>query len=141
MNITKEIIKFNFEFDLDLFKHTRKREYVEARAVFYYYLHTYCRMRLTDIVNEVAKETGWKPNHATILHAIKNYPVYVRFNKDLETRFLGYLDSVGGRNNRVAFIQNALLKLNEDKIDAVYDIVQTAYEEVRAKQVEVIKEI
>jgi hypothetical protein len=139
MNLQKSINDFNFEFNLDIFKHTRKREYVEARAVFYYYLHKYCRMRLTDIVKEVEHATGWKPNHATILHAIKNYPIYTRFNKDLETKFLGYLDSVGGYNNRVAFIQNALLKLDEDNVNAVYDIVQTAYEEARALELEVIK--
>jgi hypothetical protein len=139
MNLKKTINDFSFEFNLKLFKHTRKREYVEARAVFYYYLYTYCRMRLTDIVNEVERSTGYRPNHATVLHAIKNYPVYIRFNKDLESRFLKYLDSVGGQNNRVAFIQSALPKLNNSDVDAVYDIVQTAYEEVRAEEIEVIK--
>lgn len=139
MNLKKTINEFSFEFNLNLFKHTRKREYVEARAVFYYYLYTYWRMRLTDIVNEVERATGYKPNHATVLHAIKNYPVYIRFNKDLESRFLNYLDSVGGQNNRVAFIQSAIPKLNNSDVDAVYDIVQTAYQEVRAEEVEVIK--
>lgn len=139
MNLKKTIKEFSFEFNLNLFKHTRKREYVEARAVFYYYLHTYCRMRLTDIVNGVENATGYRPNHATVLHAIKNYPIYTRFNKNLETKFLGYLDSVGGQNNRVAFIQSALPKLNNSDVDVVYDIVQTAYKEVRAEEVEVIK--
>lgn len=135
MDLKRDIKNFNFEFDLDIFKNTRKREYVEARAVFYYYLNTYKRMRLTDIVNAVEKNTGWKPNHATILHSIKNYPIYSKYNKDLETKFLSYLDSEGGKNNRIAFIQNALLKIEQEKIDEVYDIVQTAYEEVRAVEV------
>ncbi len=54
------------EFNLQLIRKTRRREYVEARAMYYMLLREKGRMTLSDISKTLDKD------HATVLHALKS---------------------------------------------------------------------
>ena len=54
------------EFDLQLKRKTRRRVYVEARAIYYMLLREKGRMSFANISETLDK------NHATVLHAVKN---------------------------------------------------------------------
>ena len=63
--------QFELEFGFSFLQETRKREYVEARACFIYYLYAFKKLGLVEITKLIEKEEGWKPNHATIHHSLK----------------------------------------------------------------------
>ena len=68
---------------LNIFKNTRRREYVEIRAVFFHILRHKHRLTLRGI-QDIFEQNGKKINHATIVHSLKEYDVYCRANKDLD---------------------------------------------------------
>jgi hypothetical protein len=68
---------------IDIFKNTRKREYVEYRALVCFLLKQKLGMRWTYIANYFKTE-GKDMHHATIIHLVKNYPMYKRYNENLE---------------------------------------------------------
>ena len=68
---------------VDIFKNTRKRKYVELRALVCYTL----REDLKFTLHEIAKyfnSQGKRMDHATVIHMLKMYPIYKEHNKDLE---------------------------------------------------------
>ena len=68
---------------LDVFKETRVREYVETRALLSTMLHDDLGMGWSRIA-KFYQDNGKKMNHATVMHAVKNYPTYKQYNKKLE---------------------------------------------------------
>ena len=68
---------------LDVFKETKVREYVEARALLNTMLHYDLKMGWTRIA-EFYQDNGKKMDHATVMHSVKKYPIYKKYNKKLE---------------------------------------------------------
>ena len=71
---------------------TRKRPVVEVRALLIYILrevegYTYHAIR------DYFRSKGKPFDHATALHAYKNYPMYAKYNKNLEEWFNMLIDS------------------------------------------------
>jgi len=66
--MNKEMIKEIVDnyFELDLKRNTRKRNYVEARAVFYKLCREFTKLSLEQIGQQVNKD------HASVLHGIKS---------------------------------------------------------------------
>lgn len=75
----KELVKQEYGYDVD--SKTRKREVVEARAMFYTILKNFTNLTLTGIARTVNK------NHATVLHGLKNFKEWRKQNKYLEFAF------------------------------------------------------
>ena len=75
----KELVKQEYGYDVD--SPTRKREVVEARAMFYYILKNFSNLTLAAIARTVDK------NHATVLHGLKNFDLWKKQNKYLEFAF------------------------------------------------------
>lgn len=75
----KELVKQEYGYDVD--SPTRKREVVEARAMFYSVLKNFTNLTLTGIARTVGK------NHATVLHGLKNFDLWKKQNKYLEFAF------------------------------------------------------
>ena len=75
----KELVKQEYGYDVD--SPTRKREVVEARAMFYSVLKNFTNLTLTGIARTVDK------NHATVLHGLKNFDLWKKQNKYLEFAF------------------------------------------------------
>jgi len=74
--LIKEIIEQHFE--LDITRHTRKREYVEARGIYFYLTRQYTRMSLSSI----GKTTG--RDHSTVLYFVRKVPDWIQYDSQLK---------------------------------------------------------
>ena len=84
MKVERLIQEIKKESGIDFFKNTNKRQYVEVRALFSYFLRNYFGYKLQEIV-EIYKKNGFSTHHATILYANKNYKeVYLPFSRTLK---------------------------------------------------------
>ena len=68
---------------LDIYKNTRKREYVEARALVCYLFRDKLNMRWTYI-SRFFEPKGKSMTHATAMHLVKNFDIYKKDNKKIE---------------------------------------------------------
>ncbi len=66
------------EFDLQLTRKTRKRVYIEARAMYYMLLRKKSRMTMDAISDTLGK------NHATVLHGIKSLKNWMKYDTNLK---------------------------------------------------------
>lgn len=67
------------EFNLQLKRKTRRREYIEARAMYYMLLREKGRMTVSSISKTLDK------NHATILHALKNLHNWMTYDTNIKS--------------------------------------------------------
>jgi hypothetical protein len=75
----KIIELINQELAVDITQECRKREIIEARALYFYIIKKlYPKMSLQRIANPLNK------NHATVIHSLKNYTYYEKYNPKLE---------------------------------------------------------
>lgn len=72
-NTIKDLIKK--ELNIDVTEQSRKREIIEARALYFYLVKKlYSKRSLQSIASD------FEMNHATVVHALKNYPMYEEYN-------------------------------------------------------------
>lgn len=81
---THKLIKkrINNFFDIDINEPTRIEKYVEARMIYYWLCYYFTNMNLSKIAKTVNK------NHATVLHGIKNFPIFMETDKEFKEKFL-----------------------------------------------------
>lgn len=104
---------------IDIFQKSRKREVIETRSLFFYILNKHFFMGWTQISKFFA-ENGSTINHATIIHSVKNYPVYRKNNNrliELEKMFIIENDSFGDE-------RNAMIKLLHDNEMLKFEIIK-----------------
>lgn len=83
MNRAKKIAKkINKLSGIDVFKNTRKANYVEARSLLGFILKNYEKMTLYQI-RDFYIENGKNMNHATVIHSIKNFQVFKNYEPQL----------------------------------------------------------
>jgi hypothetical protein len=72
--------------NIDVFENSRRKEVVELRSLLVYILRN-----VEDMTYETIKEffnlNGKEYDHATALHAYKNYEMYCKYNKNLDKYF------------------------------------------------------
>ena len=124
--VKREIQKIS---GIDPFIRTRKREVVESRALYIHLLYKYHKKRPYHI----AKVIGL--NHATILHSLKNFDIYVRFNPKLkewlEKALRSQEDIIPIRKE---YIKDKLDYLKSKDILELSSIVRDMYEEALIEQ-------
>ena len=79
LKISERIVEMT---GIDIFKNTRKAEYVELRALACYIFREKMNMRWTNIANFFTS-MGKKTDHASVIHLVKMYPTYVKYNLSL----------------------------------------------------------
>ena len=63
------------ELKVDISEQSRKREIIEARALYFYLVRKiYTKRSLQSIAAD------FDMNHATVVHALKNFPIYENYN-------------------------------------------------------------
>lgn len=83
MNRAKKIAKkINKLSGINVFKNTRKANYVEARSLLGFILKNYEKMTLYQI-RDFYIENGKNMNHATVIHSIKNFQVFKNYEPQL----------------------------------------------------------
>jgi hypothetical protein len=105
---------------IDIFNKSRKREVIETRSLFFYILNKHFFMGWTQISKFFA-ENGSTINHATIIHSVKNYPVYRKNNErliELEKMFIIENDSFGDEKTAMMNLshENEMLKFEITKL-------------------------
>ena len=121
---------------LDFLKQTRKREYVEARAAFYYYLRTYEFLTYSKIQRVVEYLAGWRPNHVTVMHGINNYDMYSLYNPKLDVAMNAVLFINESPMNKPLYIKSVIEECSDSVIDEVHLMVARNYQEEREKKLE-----
>lgn len=122
--------KFEDELGVKIFERTRKREVVEARAVFYYYLHKFKKLGLVEITRLVEQHTGYKPNHATIHHAKEKYDIYAKYNLRLDDALRNVVGHFNSTNDKQRYIKSKIDRLPNNIIDDIYKTVEIEYTKV-----------
>ena len=69
------------ELNIDVFAKTRKKSFVEARAMCYYFLRDNMNMPYQEIADVFEK------NHASVLHAVNSFPYMMMANNQLATAY------------------------------------------------------
>jgi hypothetical protein len=126
----KTLVEQEYGYSVD--DKTRKRQVVEARAMFYYILKNFSNLTLAAIARTVNK------NHATVLHGLRNFEVWREQNKYLEFAFKNIvykLDALDEIENYVDVMElrRELLKAKmdllalqnkKDKVGALYELLK-----------------
>jgi len=131
--VRREIQKIS---GIDPFTRTRKREVVEARGLYINMLYKYHKKGCSEIAK------GLKVTHATILHSIKNFDIYVRFNPKLkewlEKALRSEEDIIPIRKE---YIKDKLDYLKSKDILELSTIVRDMYEEALIEQNRIEEEL
>jgi hypothetical protein len=97
---------------IDVFKNTRKKEFVEARSLLSTILYKYEKMNLHEIKNFYI-ENGKSSDHTTVLHSVKNWEIY---SQDKSCVYLNdWLECITenlGKANNQAKRESIKLKIN-----------------------------
>jgi len=113
---------------VDVWQNTRKRDYVEGRALLATIYRKYLGMRLADIVR-VFRKNNKNCHHATILHALKMYDVYKNYNPKLEDIMNEVVcdSNVSTESVRRMFIKQNLYNINNEVVQEIYELVYNNY--------------
>jgi hypothetical protein len=132
--IANEIIKLS---KLNVFDNTRKREYVEARALLCYILRAHKQMTYRSIV-EFFVENNKPINHATIIHYINNFESYIKFNHKLNQMLNAVIMKMDKRNykSRREFIKLKADVLSKSSIDTVLDLITKLHNKELTSKIE-----
>jgi hypothetical protein len=109
---------------LNIFKKTRKREYVEARSLLNHILYNHKRMTLFNIV-KIYKKYDWEVNHATILYSLRTYGVHKNYNKDLIVWEQKIIDKINQMDNytKREYIKSKVNYLNNKDVDELTMVI------------------
>ena len=81
--IAKNIIDIS---GIDVFKNTRKREYVEMRSLLTFMLRHHCNMKFTEI-RDFYESNGKNYDHATAIYSLKAFEMHRRYNPKIDKYF------------------------------------------------------
>lgn len=112
------------ESGINVFKNTRQREYVEYRALYNYILYKMRGLSLAQVAQTYI-DNGKSYNHATVIHSLKMFDVYKRYNH----RLLPLLEKMcvelyGSIDNELAFIKNTLGDLASTDVVQISDLIK-----------------
>lgn len=116
---------------VDVFKETRKREYVETRSLFNHILFAYKKMPLHQIV-QLYNNNGWMIHHATLIYSIKTYDIHSRYNPRLKMwlkQIVVRLDEMD-ISTKKEYIKNRINLLTNQDIDELTHVVSYMQERV-----------
>ena len=118
--IAKHIIDIS---GIDVFKNTRKREYIEMRSLLTFILRHHCNMRVTEI-RDFYESKGKNYDHATALHSLKSFETHRRYNTKLDNYFNTVLLRVRNKSKlRKALINHIVDHTKEKDLKRLLKIV------------------
>lgn len=122
--IAKKLTKLS---GIDPFKNDRSRAYVEQRALMTYIAY-HAKGLTLKLVREWFEMNGKRYDHATALHALNNFEMYRKYNKNLNEYLAIFLQPENQRE-KLTILRSSLLQLNDENLNKVYDIVKIMHEE------------
>ena len=136
---------------LDIFNNTKKREYVELRALVCYMLREDLNFGFQKIA-DYFKSNGKKMDHSSVIYLVKNYPIYKQHNKKLQKLegCFNFSKEISEENvNTTLNLQNSYEnlqyqyvkleeKLKSPMISLMYDIPEDKWSEV-IERIDILK--
>ena len=124
MNFNKKIANNLSEISkLNPFENSRKREIIEIRSALIKILREYQEMTLNQIASFFTNNNR-KMDHSTVLHSLKNYEIYIKYNPKLKKWHDFIVDSLfeSGDYNESFIVKRKILKnridcLNKKNLD------------------------
>lgn len=109
---------------LDLFKDTRKQEYIAYRSLLTYLLRKKLEMRWTSIAIFYQSQ-GKEMHHATVMNLYKQYPVYRKNHKNLKEyasmfKFTSNLNL--DKIDKLNYLENKCEKLEKKLSNPIYKL-------------------
>jgi hypothetical protein len=112
---------------LSPFRHTRKREYIDVRATLTFLLYNNLNFTLAEL-SRFYKSNGKPYDHATALHALKNFEVYRRYNDKIDKWLDTFQDTNQHTKLQKSMIKQNLNYLSPNNIKRLNKIVNIMYE-------------
>ena len=108
----------------DPYDRNRRRETIESRALYIHILHKYHKKGCLEIAR------GLVLTHATVLHSIKNFDIYIHYNSELEGWLYEILmnEKQGKIGMRKEFIKIKLDYLLDEDVIELSNQVRDMYE-------------
>ena len=102
---------------LNPFENSRKREIIEIRSALIKILREYQEMTLNEIARFFINNNRYM-DHSTVLHSLKNYEIYIKYNPKLKKWHDFIVDSLfeSGDYNESFIVKRKILK---DRIDCL----------------------
>jgi len=120
--IAKNIIDIS---GIDVFKNSRKREYVEVRSLLTFMLRHHCNMKFTEI-RDFYETNGKNYDHATAIYSLKAFEMHRRYNPKLDKYFDITLLRVRNKSKlRKALINHIIDYTKEKDLKKLLKIVDT----------------
>lgn len=127
----------------DILKKTRTRQHIEARSLLFHILTKYYDKRPYYLSSTI--KVGKKPlTNATILHSIKNFDIYRKYNKDLDK----WLDAItidqksdSPSDLKRNYIKSKIDYLLDQDVNILADQVRDMFEEALIQQDKLEKEL
>ena len=120
--IAKHIIDIS---NIDVFKNTRKREYIEMRSLLTFMLRHHCNMTFHQIKN-FYESKGKSYDHATALHSLKSFETHRRYNPKIDKYFDIVLLRIRNKSKlRKALINHIIDYTKEKDLKKLLRIVDT----------------
>lgn len=124
--------------DLDIFKNTRKRKYIEARSLFCLICYRYLG-KTYQYIAEYLESKGKSSDHATILHALKGYEIYSKYNTKLNI----WLDEILNcdenldRNQKLELMFHKIKQLKDNNLNILSNSLDEVYtSEIEQEQIQ-----
>lgn len=112
---------------LDIFRNTRKNDYIEARAMFNFILYNTYGFTLAKIA-KFYKQNNKSYDHATALHSLKNFDMYRRFSPQVNEWLENLKDTDLGDDATQALTKQFVTFLNTDNLKLAYEHIKSLYE-------------
>ena len=113
---------------LDIFRNTRKNDYIEARALFNFILYNTYGFTFAKIA-KFYKDNNKSYDHATALHSIKNFDMYRRFSPQVNEWLEAIEDTDLGDEATQALAKQHITFLNNNNLKTAYEYIKTLYEQ------------
>ena len=112
---------------LSPFRHTRQRAYIDVRATLTFLLYNNLNFTLAEL-SRFYKSNGKPYDHATALHALKNFETYRRYNSNIDKWLETFQDTNQHTRLQKSMIRQNLNYLSPNNIKRLNKIVTIMYE-------------
>lgn len=125
LKIAKRINKLS---DVNVFENSRSSKVVEVRSLLNKILYDFKNMTLAQI-RDFYRNTGKPMDHATVLHSLKNFNMYRRYNPKLNEYFDEMIKhyELSTKYEKQKAIEHKIKYLSDDNLEEAHNLVSKLF--------------
>ena len=125
LKIAKRINKLS---DVNVFENSRSSKVVEVRSLLNKILYDFKNMTLAQI-RDFYRNTGKPMDHATVLHSLKNFNMYRRYNPKLNEYFDEMIKhyELSTKYEKQKAIEHKIKYLSDDNLEEAHSLVSKLF--------------